>query len=275
MKKFILLLLTTILLTSCSDKAMNSMSPEPLPSQTPIEVLSIMEPVEYTNYPSCAFPGYVLLTRPANSSITITLIATTEVYVLIEYYSDNDLGKTNEILLKKDLPEEFLITTLEPNKEYSYRLIFKEADIEEYSASEYYDFNTGRVEGETFTFSVQSDSHLRNKADRPVYLDVMNSIKDFNPDLFFILGDTFLNDEIFNISYDEVDALYYDQLNFLGVPAATSPLFLVIGNHEGEYGYYNTSQDSLPAYSGTARKITIKTRSQMIFTLEIQLKMIL
>ncbi len=102
---------------------------------------------------------------------------------------------------------------------------------------------------------MQADSHLLNKADRNLYSSVMKSIETAKPDFFIDLGDTFLNDKDLDIPFSTINDIYYEQVPYLSTVAKGSSLFLVIGNHEGEYGYFlDGTRDNMSVYAALSRK---------------------
>jgi len=204
------------------------------------------------------FEGYVLLSRPTDQSITCTVIAEKNVNVFVEFTNGQTVNKTREYSVSASEPAVIEIDGLESYKEYRYRLFYREETAPDYYKGKEYNFITSREKGEEFSFCIQSDSHLLNKADKETYQKVMNQISEFNPDLMFDLGDTFLNDSDFDVTYQTVKETYFEQVPYLSTIAQTSPLFLVIGNHEGEYGFYNEGEECLPVYSTLARKMYFK-----------------
>ena len=119
---------------------------------------------------------------------------------------------------------------------------------------------TARPAGTPFTFVVQADPHLDNNSDPSVYqLTLQNELQD-NPDFMVDLGDTMLTDKL-NTSGEpigssgpncgagptEAGVLARAQLHrsFYDLITGSVPLFLTIGNHEGEWGtdLNGTAQD--------------------------------
>jgi len=237
MKKIILIILTIALITGCYYE---------YSAETVSYALGEKE-----------FPGYYLLSRPSQTEMTIQVIPDQETSVVIEYGKEDEAMNrvTKAQTGSKDAPISVVLNELEVGASYTYRIRFKENDSQDWYVSESSDFQLPRQAGQPFKFVIQSDSHLSNKADRPVYNDVMNQIADFEPDLFMDLGDTFLNDQDGNKNLEQVDAIYYEQLPYLNTVAKSAPLYLVIGNHEGEYGFLNDgTANNLPTYSALSRK---------------------
>lgn len=233
-KTLIVIIIMVLILTSCSTE------------------------IKKTDMKIKEFLGYVLLSRPTDIAITCTVVSDVEMTVYIEYEKDSKKTVTAIYKTNTENPTVILIEGLTANSEYTYRLYYKTANESEYYVDSDNSFVTAKDKGVGFSFAIQSDSHLKDKADREIYMNNMIEIKEKNYDFFFDLGDTFLNDNSFDITYDEVGEIYRDQLPFLSTVAENSSLFLVIGNHEGEYGYYNNGEECLPVYSAKWRTLYYK-----------------
>jgi phosphodiesterase/alkaline phosphatase D-like protein len=200
---------------------------------------------------------YTILGRPTENEITLRIISTEEYEVKVEYGKSGSTisTETSEFPASRDFPATILLEDLEKSTDYTYRLLFKRENDKNWTEGELYNFTTARDRGESFSFLIQADSHLANKADEKIYQQVMDRMNEKNHDLFFDLGDTFINDTDINISFDEVNQNTFDQVPYLSQVAQSTPLFLVLGNHEGEYGFLNDgTKDNLPVYSTLSRK---------------------
>ncbi len=207
---------------------------------------------------SDAFRGYIILGRPSDSSITARITVDVSTELFLEYSRTPGVYtlKTERVSASIKNPATILIDGLDAGERYYYRLNFKYDDSDSFQQTSDCSFMTARRAGESFNFAIQSDSHLMNKADKEVYSEVMALISNTQPDLFFDLGDTFLNDQDLKASYEEVNSHYYQQLPYLSEVSKNAPLFLVIGNHEGEYGYLlDGTADNLPTYAALSRKM--------------------
>jgi hypothetical protein len=102
-------------------------------------------------------------------------------------------------------------------------------------------FRTAKKPGEQFTFVVQADPHLDVQSDTALYaLCLQNQLTDL-PDLMFDLGDILMTDKLGNaqkvVTKDTIlyrcNLLrsYYEKINH------SVPLFIALGNHEGEAGW--------------------------------------
>ncbi|RPJ08149.1 MAG: hypothetical protein EHM28_05115 [Spirochaetaceae bacterium] len=198
---------------------------------------------------------YVVLGRPTTTSIAARVIIPAGSPAVIEYGSTSGsyTQKTVEIKSSRETPATFVLSGLKSDSRYYYRVRYTAAGVAKTTPE--HSFITARTGSSPYTFVIQSDSHLLNKADKPLYAQDMADMAALKPDFFFDLGDTFLADKDPATPYSVINSIYYEQLPYLSAVAQSSPLFLVIGNHEGEYGYLlNNTKDNMSVYSALSRK---------------------
>jgi len=203
------------------------------------------------------FEGYIILGRPTDYGITARIIAANPTTVFMEYGKESGYytNKTDDFSASREKPANIVIEGLEKGQRYYYRLNYRYENSKEVEQTEENSFTTARPEGEPFTFAIQSDSHLLNKADKGIYQKVMENIAAAQPDFFFDLGDTFLNDKDIKTPFSTINDITYEQVPFFSTVAKCSPLFLVIGNHEGEYGYLlDGTAENMSVYAALSRK---------------------
>jgi hypothetical protein len=78
-----------------------------------------------------------------------------------------------------------------------------------------------------------------------------------NPDFMLSLGDIFGDDHYpYEITSSEMDSLHKDYRPYLGNICHSVPLFICLGNHEGENDYYlaQTPPDNIAVYATKSRK---------------------
>ena len=206
------------------------------------------------------FDGSIILGRPSNSSITanITSNRQTQVYLAWGDVTNSYSNKSNAFEASNLKPATIVMDELEADKMYYYRLYSKDLNTDEFKSTSEYTFRTPRNTGEDYTFVVQSDSHLLNKADKELYTQAMQTMASYKPDFIFDMGDTFLNDQVANPNsqdYETIRKTSLEQRSFFDIVTRNASLFLTIGNHEGEYGYFLDGTDkNLVAMSTIARK---------------------
>ncbi len=204
---------------------------------------------------SDVFNAYIVLGRPTDNSITIRVTPKNDCQIKISYKESgtSQLYESTLFAASKDSPGNIELFNLIKDKSYEYQVVLIYDNFQE--VNKVNSFSTAKSEGESFSFVIQSDSHFNTKADKEVYLDDLMKMKAFEPDFLIDLGDTFINDNFPESTYDEVNNRYYEHLEYFDVLTRSVPLFLVIGNHEGEYGYLmDGSEDNLPIYATKSRK---------------------
>lgn len=205
------------------------------------------------------FNGSIILGRPNQNSITASITSKTPSFVYLQWgeTSGSYLGKSNPLPCSTTSPAVSVMDGLSPDKLYYYRLFFKTENEPEFRSTQEYTFRTPRAPGSRYNFVVQSDSHLLNKADQEIYKQSMQRMAGLTPDFMFDLGDTFLNDQITDAntqSYSNVVKTVTQQLPYFDIVTRNAPLYLTIGNHEGEYGnFLDGTVNNLAAKSTKAR----------------------
>jgi hypothetical protein len=153
------------------------------------------------------------------------------------------------------------LTGLNPNTAYVYRVKYRPLGAKgEFAATEYFSFHTPRARtGEqtkpdagSFTFTIQADSHLDQGVEPKMYEQTLSNMLAARPDFMIDLGDTFMTDKR---GRDFVQALpHYDaQRYYFSRVAHSVPLFMVLGNHDGEKGTSGTSPVDIGPWSYAQR----------------------
>jgi predicted phosphodiesterase len=147
-----------------------------------------------------------------------------------------------------------LIGSLRPDTRYHYQFRWRPAGSAPFSTSPNYSFHTQRPPGSTFTFTIQADSHLDEHTDPALYRQTIANVLADAPDFHVDLGDTFMTEK--HVSREDAATQYLAQRYYFGLVGATSPVFLVLGNHDGETAGSRpgTSADSLAVWSNAMRK---------------------
>ena len=190
-----------------------------------------------------------MLGRPTNSGISINAIFDSVVQVRVSYgLSQGSFpNHTTWQLVNPDTTGEAVavvnITNLTSSTKYFYKFQYRKPGDTVTINRPLHSFTTARMPGDTFTFVIQADPHLDASSDTALYsLCLQNQLED-NPDFMIDLGDNFMTDKLKNSSQivpeDTIPyrckllRSYYQKVNH------SVPLFLVLGNHEGEAGWYN------------------------------------
>ena len=107
-------------------------------------------------------------------------------------------------------------------------------------------FHTARSPGDTFTFTVTSDSHINITFGNPaLFQQTLRNIAGESPDFHLDLGDTFAMDDgciapCTNITNQaQANSNYLNiRTNYFSLISPSVPIFLALGNHEQEEGWH-------------------------------------
>ena len=183
------------------------------------------------------FSAQELLGRPTDSAITIDAEAVKKLEIYYEYgtKSGSYIGKTSPVTLSPGEPVNVLIDQLKPNTQYFYRMRYREPDAPTFSARAEHSFHTQRAPGSTFTFDVEFDPHMMEENNDEAYRLSLRKILADHPDFLIDIGDNFFVDrekpatKAHVLSRVQLLRSYYD------IVGNSVPLFLCLGNHEGEW----------------------------------------
>jgi hypothetical protein len=217
------------------------------------------------------FMGKEFLGRVTDRSATVNLFSLIETDVCVEYGTSPGTYAYRTVCLQGHPAQKALEITLKdlvPDKRYYYRLLYRKAGDQSFKEGEERSFHTQRPNGASFVFTVQSDEHLHNWYRLPrkdhklkLYRITLENMAQAKPDFSISMGD-FANTEFYTgrhaKNYQEALERYLLQRTYLDRIAHSIPYYLVIGNHEGENGWYYTSEDKdlrdLSIFSTRARK---------------------
>jgi len=168
----------------------------------------------------------------------------------------NQTGITN---LSAGQPVEVVLTGLQPNTRYYYRLRFEYAGYTTFETDVEHTFHTQRPPGSTFTFCIQGDSHperVGKMFDFQLYSNTLAHAAADQPDFYLTIGDDFSVDLIptNSLNSSNVTYRYVVQRPYLGVIGASAPVFLVNGNHEQAAAYLlNGTSNNVAVWAQNAR----------------------
>lgn len=177
-------------------------------------------------------PFTVLLGRPTDNSITISVCANISTGILITIKNESDRTKTKAIksTVAANEPKHILIDELNEGTLYTYAITFSSLNKEQVNGQ----FKTAIASGTPFHFAVQADSHLDQNTDTAVYVQTLRNIKRVAPDFLIDLGDTWMIDK-FPEGYRSAYTQYPVQRYFFDKIGRNTPVFYALGNHDGEY----------------------------------------
>ncbi len=201
------------------------------------------------------------LGKPTQNSIAIKMFFDSEVEMSVQYglksntYTNQTgwkTGKTSEAI-------EIVIDNLNSNTKYFYRVLFRAINSQAISIRPEFSFQTQRDPLTEFTFIVQSDPHLDEQSDSALFrLCLKNQLED-RPDFMIDLGDILMTDKLKNnagiIPRDTI--IYRSKLfrDYYETISHSVPIFISMGNHEGEAGWnLNNTANNIAVWGTLERK---------------------
>ncbi len=207
------------------------------------------------------FIAHEILSRPTDQRVVVNFASLVALESYVEF-GIQDLGETT-VHFFPDPGEACLITLdgLESDTLYQYRLRYRLAGTEDaFEEGEIHTFRTQRPPGSTFTFTTQADSHISEywlrapseESSLALYETTLENVAADAPDFHFSLGD--FSETEYARSSEEAWTWYECQRRYLGGILHSIPFYLVLGNHEGELGWFWAEGDSVPVWSEEARR---------------------
>ncbi|KYC52089.1 MAG: Calcineurin-like phosphoesterase [Candidatus Methanofastidiosum methylothiophilum] len=199
--------------------------------------------------------GSILLGVPTENSVILNIIPKSDVNVYLEYAKESNKydSKTGIYSIKANNPNDIILNGLSTDTEYFYRILYKSGDG--YNQSQEHSFHTARQKDSSFTFAIEADPHLDEQSDPEIYRQTLRNILSDNPDFLIDLGDTFMSDKLLIKSYETIEERHILLRQYFDIIGADVPLFLVLGNHEGESGWeLNGREDNIAVWASIIRK---------------------
>ena len=186
-----------------------------------------------------------LLGQPTNNSIAVNMFYSDSVDMRVSYgttpgtYTNNTSWQT----FAGGAPATVNITGLNADTKYYYRVSYRKTGTTSVTNRTEHSFQTQRPANKKFTFVLQADPHMDEQSDSALYsLCLKNQLED-NPDFMIDLGDFLMTDKLRRLTTPPTiprDTItyrcnllrtYYEKINH------SVPLFIALGNHEGEAGW--------------------------------------
>lgn len=202
-----------------------------------------------------------LLGRPTANSIDLQLVFSDAAEVCVQYGTQSG-NLTNQSPWKTFAalePAEFVLNQLSPNTQYYYRVCHRNPGSSAFTTRAQHTFRTQRTPGQSFVFTVQADPHLDNFSDTALYRRCLQNQLADNPDFMVDLGDIFMSDKMKNaqnkITHDTVTWRVHYLRRFYESICHSVPLYICLGNHEGEAGWQlNQTGENVAVYGTLERK---------------------
>lgn len=209
-----------------------------------------------------------ILGRPSDSSITMSLLFDQDMEVYWEYGTStgNYTNTTATVRAFDSIPLEVDFVNLTSNTKYYYRIRFRQAGtVDAFLQGTEHSFYTHRPPGSSFSFAVEADPHLDSNTIPAAFTLSLQNMLSKNIDFMIDLGDNFLSEKYVLAPGQQQPVAGYKQIikdrtalyrNYFGQLCHSAPLFLTLGNHEGELGWKLTGTDSsMPVVAANYRKL--------------------
>lgn len=203
-----------------------------------------------------------LVGSPTDRAVVLSVLSSEAAQGRIEYgTAAADLNRTTDSFpLVAGVPVHVDIGGLSPNTQYDYRVEIRVGGDAQWRPRASGGFRTARPSGQTFTFTVQGDSHperIGRMYDPELYVRVLTNVAADKPDFHFLMGDDFSIERLIeqgNKSQSAVNTVYAGQRSFLGIVGKSTPLMLVNGNHEQAAKYLlDGTANNFAVLAGKAR----------------------
>lgn len=185
-----------------------------------------------------------LLGVPSDKSIMFNALSDKPMSVYLAYgISAGNLSMLTPVAdFQANQPIDIIMSGMNANTTYFYQLYYKLTGGSTYKTGTSGSFTTQRSAGQKFSFAVEADPHLDENSNYYTFRNTLQNEVKLKPDFMIDLGDNFMTEKfpIVNSYYIEQRNLLYR--NFWDNVCNNMPLYIVVGNHEGELGWLNTSQ---------------------------------
>lgn len=196
-----------------------------------------------------AHPFDLILGRPTSNAVTISVLCYADTEGCVAYGTQRGslTNPTPTRSFKQGQPAEILLSGLQSNTRYFYQFRSARTNSPEFM------FHTARPPGSAFTFTVTADSHLDEHTDPVLYQRTLANALADAPDFHVDLGDPFMTEK--HPTREAAARQYLAQRYYFGQLCHSVPLFVVVGNHDGESPRgRGTDADSLAVWSNLMRK---------------------
>lgn len=199
-----------------------------------------------------------MLGRPTDTSINVTVMPAVAMQARIRYGTDST-ALSNESPWQDLAPNamaDLNLGGLLPNTQYYYQLQLRITNVVDRPI---YRFHTQRPKGAPFTFVIQADPHMDEQSDTSMYLRALQNQLEDKPDFMVDLGDIVMSDKLKGptgkVTHDTITARTRFMRSFYELTCHSVPLFIALGNHEGEAGWgLNATSENIPTWATLDRK---------------------
>lgn len=198
-----------------------------------------------------------VLFRPTSNSVSINACSNIPIDVYYEYGIDsNNYTLQTPVQRSADsIPFSTVISGLNANTQYFYRMRYKEVSSVTYLSKPNRTFRTQRASGSSFNFVVQADPHLDTNSNPSAYTVALQNMLYQKPDFMIDLGDNFMSEKLPVYTAEDIKSRHLLLRNYYDLVCHSIPLYITLGNHEGELGWLpDSSVTSLKVLATNTRK---------------------
>jgi hypothetical protein len=138
-----------------------------------------------------SFPGPELLGRPEATSVTINVVANVAIDAYFEYGTQSGVytqtnpvsGAAGPVSTAANVPLVVALAGLSADTQYFYRMVYRQSGTSSWTTRPEHSFHTARSPGDTFMFTVTSDSHINIEFGNPsLFQQTLGNIATESPD---------------------------------------------------------------------------------------------
>lgn len=190
------------------------------------------------------FIGTGILSAPTDTSAVLNVVSDKAMSAYVAYgtTAQSMTLQTPATQFPASQTMMFNLNRLSAGTRYYYQLYYRLAGESAYKTGVSGSFTTQRTVGQAFSFAVEADPHLDENSNYYTFQNTLRNMTKLQPDFLIDLGDNFMTEKfpLVNRYYIEQRNLLYR--NFWDQVCNNFPLYIVVGNHEGELGWLNSSQ---------------------------------
>jgi hypothetical protein len=182
-------------------------------------------------------PFNLILGRPTRTSVAISILTSGDADGYLRYGAADApcTNLTETFRCRAREPHVMAIKDLSPDTSYRYVFCHRVPPSAVFQTGTTNAFHTQRPPGAAVTFTITADSHLDENTDPAIYAQTLRNASGDRPDFHIDLGDTFMTGKRRDRPQDALPQ-YLAQRHYFGLLCSAAPLFLALGNHDGETG---------------------------------------
>ncbi len=198
-----------------------------------------------------------MIARPTDHSITVHCLFNEEAEIKVLFGTTSGAYTTQTAWQSAlaDSSTKILLENLLADAMYYYRVCYRKPGASDSTLRPEHTFHTARKAGSSFNFVIQADPHLDENSDSTLYRRCLQNQLDDQPDFMLDLGDFLMSDKLKNtagqLTHDTVTSRSRLLRSFYEGICHSVPLYISLGNHEGESGWNLNGKTENVAVWGT------------------------